>query len=71
MARVSKCSSFKRTSEVVKHRQTGDPSSGRKFPGRAEYEAIMLDCGMTNDPEFCKWAWKVWSTPSSTGSSVA
>src|ERR1700716_1391021 len=60
VAGVSKVSSLKRTTEVVKHREGGDPSSSRKSPGRTEYEAISLERGVTHDPEFEKWANKVW-----------
>lgn len=60
VAGVSKVGSLKRTTEVVKHRDGGDPSSSRKSPGRTEYEAITLDRGVTHDPEFEKWASKVW-----------
>jgi hypothetical protein len=40
VAGVSKVSALKRTTEVVKHRDGGDPSSSRKSPGRTEFEAI-------------------------------
>ena len=60
VAGVSKVSALKRTTEVVKHRDGGDPSSSRKSPGRTEYEAITLERGVTFDPEFEKWANKVW-----------
>ncbi len=33
VAGVSKCGMLKRTTEVVKHREGGDPSSSRKSPG--------------------------------------
>ena len=56
VAGVSKCGSLKRTTEVVKHREGGDPSSSRKSPGRTEYEAITLERGVTHDSEFEKWA---------------
>jgi phage tail-like protein len=61
VAGVSKVSVLKRTTEVVKHRDGGDPSSSRKSPGRTEYEAVTLDRGVTLDPEFEKWANKVWN----------
>jgi phage tail-like protein len=60
VAGVSKVSSLKRTTEVVKHREGGDPSSTRKSPGRTEYEAITLERGVTHDKEFEQWANKVW-----------
>src|SRR6201991_3810245 len=61
VAGVSKVSMLKRTTEVVKHREGGDPSSSRKSPGRTEYEAVTLERGVTHDTEFEKWANKVWN----------
>ena len=61
VAGVSKVGMLKRTTEVVKHREGGDESSSRKSPGRTEYEAIMLERGVTHDLEFELWANKVWS----------
>jgi phage tail-like protein len=60
VAGVSKVGTLKRTTEVVKHREGGDPSSSRKSPGRTEYDAITMDRGVTHDVEFEKWANKVW-----------
>ena len=67
VAGISKVSALKRTTEVVKHREGGDPSSSRKSPGRTEYEAITLERGVTHDPEFEKWANKVWNFGSGLG----
>jgi phage tail-like protein len=61
VAGVSKVSALKRTTEVVKHRDGGDPSSSRKSPGRTEYEAITLERGVTHDKEFEQWANKIWN----------
>ena len=71
VAGVSKVSSLKRTTEVVKHREGGDPSSTRKSPGRTEYEPITLERGVTNDPEFERWSNKVWNYASGLGSEVS
>ncbi len=71
VAGVSKVSTLKRTTEVVKHREGGDPSSSRKSPGRTEYEAITLDRGVTHDPEFEKWASKVWSYGAGLGAETS
>jgi phage tail-like protein len=71
VAGVSKVSGLKRTTEVVKHREGGDPSSTRKSPGRTEYEAITLERGVTHDTEFEKWANKVWNFGSGLGSEVS
>ena len=61
VAGVSKVGMLKRTTEVVKHRDGGDPSSSRKSPGRTEYDAITLERGVTHDLAFEQWANKVWS----------
>ncbi|KYC37281.1 phage tail protein [Scytonema hofmannii PCC 7110] len=61
VAGISKVGALKRTTEVVKHREGGDPSTSRKSPGRTEFEAITLERGVTHDPEFEKWASKVWN----------
>ena len=71
VAGVSKCSALKRTTEVVKHREGGDPSSSRKSPGRTEYEAVTMERGVTHDPEFELWAGKVWQVGAGLGSEVS
>ena len=71
VAGVSKIGALKRTTEVVTHREGGDPSSSRKSPGRTEYEAITLERGVTHDPEFEAWADKVWSVGSGLGAEVS
>jgi phage tail-like protein len=71
VAGVSKVGSLKRTTEVVKHREGGDPSSTRKSPGRTEYEAITLERGVTHDKEFEQWANKVWNYGSGLGAEVS
>lgn len=68
VAGLSKVGALKRTTEVVKHRDGGDPSSSRKAPGRTEFEAISLERGVTHDPEFERWANKVWNFGSGLGS---
>ena len=71
VAGVSKVSALKRTTEVVKHREGGDPSTSRKSPGRTEYEAVTLERGVTHDPEFEPWANKVWNFGSGLGAEVS
>ena len=71
VAGISKVGALKRTTEVVKHREGGDPSSSRKSPGRTEYDAIMLERGVTHDTEFEKWASKVWNFGAGLGAEVS
>ena len=71
VAGVSKCGALKRTTEVVEHRDGGDPSTSRKSPGRTKYEAITLERGITHDVEFERWANKVWNFGSGLGAEVS
>ncbi|MDG2527877.1 phage tail protein [Caulobacter endophyticus] len=71
VAGVSKVSALKRTTEVVKHREGGDPSSSRKSPGRTEFEAITLERGVTHDKDFEQWANSVWNHGSGLGAEVS
>jgi phage tail-like protein len=71
VAGISKCSALKRTTEVVKHRDGGDPSTSRKSPGRTEYEAITLERGVTHDLDFEAWAAKVWQIGAGLGAEVS
>lgn len=69
VAGISKVGMLKRTTEVVKHREGGDPSTTRKSPGRTEYDAVTLERGVTHDLEFELWANKVWNFNGSGGES--
>jgi phage tail-like protein len=71
VAGISKVSSLKRTTEVVKHRDGGDPSTSRKSPGRTEFEAITLERGVTHDVDFEQWANKVWNFGSGLGAETS
>jgi len=71
VAGVSKCSALKRTTEVIEHREGGDPSTSRKSPGRSKYDPITLERGVTHDVEFEQWANKVWNFGSGLGSEVS
>jgi len=69
VAGVSRVSALRRTTEVVRHREGGDPSSSHKSPGRTEYEPITL--GVTHDTEFERWANKVWALGGGLGAEVS
>lgn len=71
VAGVSKISGLKRTTEVVRHREGGDPSSSRKSPGRTEFDAITVERGVTHDKDFEQWANKVWNYGSGLGKEVS
>ncbi len=71
VAGVSKWGPLKRSTEMIEHREGGDPSTSRKSPGRTKYEAITLERGITHDTEFEKWANKVWNFGSGLGAEVS
>ena len=71
VAGVSKVGALKRSNEPITHREGGDPSTERKSPGPTKYEAITLERGVTHDPEFERWANKVWNYGSGLGAEVS
>jgi phage tail-like protein len=71
VAGVSKVSALKRTTEVVEHREGGDPSTSHKAPGRTKYEAITLERGLTQDLNFHDWAGLVWNYGAALGAEVS
>ena len=71
VAGISKVSALKRATEVVEHREGGDPSTSRKSPGRTKFDPITLERGVTHDKEFEQWANKVWSFGGGLGSEVS
>jgi phage tail-like protein len=71
VAGVSKVSALTRTTEVIKHREGGDPSTSRKSPGKTDYAALTLERGVTHDLEFEMWASKVWNYGNGLGSEMS
>ena len=61
VAGISRVSALKRTTEVVVHRDGGEPNAARKSPGPSTYAPIVLERGRTHDVEFEQWANKVWN----------
>jgi phage tail-like protein len=71
VAGISKVGALKRSTELVEHREGGDPSTSRKSPGRTKFEAITLERGVTHDVMFEQWANKVWNYGSGLGAEVS
>jgi phage tail-like protein len=71
VAGVSKVSALKRTTEVVEHRDGGDPTAMRKSPGNTKFEPLTLERGVTHDPEFEAWASLVWRINNPLGAQIA
>ena len=55
VAGVSKVGGLKRSSEAIEYKQGGDMII-RKGLGRAKYDAITLERGVTHDKDFEDWA---------------
>lgn len=70
VAGVSKVSALKRSTEVVTHREGGDPSTSRHSPSVWKFEPITLERGLTHDPEFEKWANLIYTTQGDAGISL-
>jgi phage tail-like protein len=68
---VSRISGLIRNTEVIEHREGGDPSTSRKSPGRTQFDAITLERGLTDDSSFEDWANQVWQFGAGLGSEVA
>jgi phage tail-like protein len=71
VAGVSKVSALKRTTEVIDHREGGDPSTVRRSPGQTKFEAVTLERGVTHDKAFEQWANKVWNVGGRDGGEVS
>ena len=71
VAGISKVSGLIRRTEVVTHREGGNPSTVRKSPGQTTYETIVLERGVTHDTEFEQWVNKVWNYGAAPGNEVS
>lgn len=71
VAGISKVSALRRSTEVVEHREGGDPSTTHKSPGRTHFEPVTLERGVTHDLEFERWANKVWNLGAGLGAEVS
>ncbi|MGH2699166.1 MAG: phage tail protein [Actinomycetota bacterium] len=71
VAGVSRISGLRRTTDVVEQRDGGDPNFTRKAPGITRFAPIVLERGVTHDPEFEEWAKKVWSHGAGLGNEIS
>jgi len=70
VAGVSRIGPLVRVTEVVEHREGGDPNSTRKAPGLTKYEPIFLERGVSHDTAFEEWANLVWRLGAALGTEV-
>ena len=71
VAGVSSVSGLRRVTDVIHHREGGDPSSERKSPGLTHFDASHLERGMTHDQAFEEWANSVWDVGAGAGAESA
>jgi phage tail-like protein len=71
VAGITKVGPLKRETEVIEHREGGDPSTNRKSTGRTRFEPITLERGITHDHDFEQWANLVWRLGGSAGAEAA
>ena len=71
VAGIHRVSALRRTTEVIEHREGGDPSTMRKSPGRTTFEPITLERGISHDVEFERWANKVWNLGAGLGAEAS
>ena len=71
VAGVSKVSGLKRVTDVVTHREGGEPNAVRKSPGIVHFEPITLERGLTHDTAFEDWASLVWQLGAAVGAEAS
>ena len=71
VAGITRVSALRRVTEVIEHREGGDPSTSRKSPGRTQFDPITLERGVTHDTEFEAWANKVWHLGTGPGNEAS
>lgn len=71
IAGISRVSALTRSTEVIEHREGGDPNTSRKSPGKTEFAPITLERGISHDPEFERWANKTWNLGAGAGAEAS
>lgn len=71
VAGIDQVSGLVRTTDVVAHREGGEPSQERLSPGLTRYAPIVLSRGRSHDTAFEEWANKVWTLGAGLGSEVS
>lgn len=71
VAGISKIGPLVKTTQVVTHREGGDAGNLRKSPGQTDFAPIIIERGVTHDPEFEEWANKVFQLGAGNGTEVS
>jgi phage tail-like protein len=67
VAGLSHVGGLARHTEVMRHREGGDPSTPHLAPGQTKYGPITLERGVSYDPAFEQWANKIFDLKNSQG----
>lgn len=67
IAGVHHVSGLSRQTQVIQHREGGDPSVLHLAPGQTSYSPIVFERGVSYDPAFEQWANKVFDLKNSQG----
>lgn len=71
VAGISKVSALKQSTEVIEHRNGGNPLSSIKSPGTTKSEAVTFEKGLSEDEEFLKFASLVWKTDGAASGTIS
>lgn len=71
VAGISRVGALRRHTEVVEHREGGDPNLTRKSPGRTHFAPITLERGVSHDDAFEQWANLTWRLGAGPGAETA
>jgi phage tail-like protein len=70
VAGISRVGGLVRRTEVVAHREGGDPSVAHVSPGQTSFAPIRLERGLTHDTAFEAWAASVWRAGAPRGAEM-
>ena len=71
VAGVSTVSGLTRSTQVIQHREGGDPSVVHLSSGQTSYGPVILGRGVTYDVAFAQWANKTYDLANTQGASAA
>ncbi len=71
VAGISRVSALRRVTEVVTHRDGGDPGTTHLAPGLTKFSPIVLERGVTHDTAFEDWAGTVLTLGAGPGAEMS
>jgi phage tail-like protein len=70
VAGVSKIGALTRQTQVMRHRNGGEPAMVHLAPGQTEYGPIIMERGVSYDPAFEQWANQAFDLANSRGNNA-